>query len=623
MKAIMSSLKIGVSVAVAAGIVISPCDAAWAQNAAQAASARGAGVAAAPVLLQTGAQLSPSAGAMSNFRLDASVGLPSVQVQNPAVKAEAGASALVAPAVQDAPAAQYAPAAMAVSKAVPSAVPSLNGSVSRSVPQPAERKALRDEMTDLHDAVGAMPRLSESPAGQAHGIGIAIEDLMTRSTSRPAAEGVQARSDGSLRGALSPASRLRPSLAVGPEHSVSPAVPTPLAARALSVLKALSTREVLTPLLALAVPAILLALQFWLPAAGASLAVLAMTGIVTTTAPAQAPAYGQGSALQTEVEAMGGRIAKLKAEIGRVIVGQPDMVDSIITAMIAREHILLEGLPGVAKTRTVEAFAAALDADHQVIQGTPDKMPADLIGAEILQEDPQTGARSMLLQKGPIFAALVLVDEINRMTPKTQSALLSAMQERRVTVGRERLKLPEPFLVLATQNPLEQEGVNVLPEAQLDRFMFKVIVPQPERGERLLINDLNRTKKKVETHQALTVDELMEATEVAERVHMSDPLRYYAQDLLDAALDPSTVGVGEPGLVSQAMVTRASIFMEKAARINALMKGRSWVTPEDIREVAPKILRHRIILSYAAGDMTTDQLIQKILAAVPVPKDEK
>jgi MoxR-like ATPase len=326
----------------------------------------------------------------------------------------------------------------------------------------------------------------------------------------------------------------------------------------------------------------------------------------------------EDAALAAEVKEVSGLIAKLRSEVGRVIVGQGEMLDSIIMALIAREHVLLEGLPGVAKTTTVETFAAATGANASTIQGTADKMPSDIIGSEVLETDQTTGKRSLRLIKGPVFAQFVLADEINRMMPKTQSALLQAMQSRKVSIGNETLALPKPFVLLATMNPIEQEGVNVLPEAQLDRFMFKVIVPQPNREERKAINDLNRKTEKPKAEAVVTLEALEKATLLAEKVTMSEGVSEYIQDILDAAMDPSKVGIGQKGLVQGAVVTRASIMMEKAARIHAMMAGRSYVKPEDVQAVAPRILRHRIILSYAAGEMTTDALIAEILATVPV-----
>lgn len=323
-------------------------------------------------------------------------------------------------------------------------------------------------------------------------------------------------------------------------------------------------------------------------------------------------------ALAGEVKEVAGMISKLREEVARVIVGQGEMVDSIIMALIAREHVLLEGLPGVAKTTTVETFAAATGANSSTIQGTADKMPSDIIGSEVLETDQTTGKRSLRLIKGPVFAQFVLADEINRMMPKTQSALLQAMQSRKVSIGNETLPLPKPFVLLATMNPIEQEGVNVLPEAQLDRFMFKVVVPQPNREERKRINGLNRTSEKPKAEAVVTLEALEKATLLAEKVAMSEAVTEYTQDILDAAMDPSKVGIGQKGLVQGAVVTRASIMLEKAARIHAMMAGRTYVKPEDVQAVAPRILRHRIILSYAAGEMTTDALIAEILATVPV-----
>ncbi|MBI3298397.1 MAG: MoxR family ATPase [Elusimicrobia bacterium] len=343
-------------------------------------------------------------------------------------------------------------------------------------------------------------------------------------------------------------------------------------------------------------------------------------GAVSAVAPAVEPSGAADQQLAAEVSEVSAMLQKLRDEVANVIVGQREMVDSIILAMIANEHILLEGVPGVAKTATVQAFATATGADYQKIQGTPDKMPADILGAEILQTDQATGRRETKLEKGPIFAQFVLADEINRMMPKTQAALLEAMQNREVSIGRETLPLPKPFLLLATMNPLEQEGVNVMPEAQLDRFMFKVVVPQPNRDERKLINELNRKRQKPKATKSVTLEDLERATAVSERVVLGPQMADYIQDILDAAQDPHSVGIGTKGLVEQAMVTRASIMMEKASRIQALMNGRSEVRPEDVMAVAPKILRHRIILSYAAGEMSTDALIAEILNVVPIRK---
>ena len=316
-------------------------------------------------------------------------------------------------------------------------------------------------------------------------------------------------------------------------------------------------------------------------------------------------------------------VKNIRAEISKVIVGQAEMIDSIITAMIASEHVLLEGVPGVAKTQTVKAFSDAVEGGFQRVQGTPDKLPSDLLGAEILQEDPKTGLKAIVLEKGPVFTNILLVDEINRMMPKTQAALLEAMAEGRVTIGRNTLELPKPFMVLATQNPIEQEGVYRLPEAQQDRFMYKVLVPRPAMSELKEIMDRFSAKDgQPRAGKITSLDEMVAIRKVAEQVHVDEALKDYIVNIVEATHNPSKYGIDAKEMIESGASPRAAIFLLKAARINALLGGRAWVGPNDVREVAARILRHRITLSYAANKLTTDQVIENILSKVQVPKPQ-
>lgn len=360
--------------------------------------------------------------------------------------------------------------------------------------------------------------------------------------------------------------------------------------------------------------------------AGAALE-MALTGEkYTLTAPAidAAPlGYAQGASPELAAQAVAKAeiIKKIRAEIGKVIVGQEEMIDSIITAMIASEHVLLEGVPGVAKTQTVKAFSDAVEGGFQRVQGTPDKLPSDLLGAEILQENPTTGNKEIKLEKGPVFTNILLVDEINRMMPKTQAALLEAMAEGRVTIGRNTLDLPKPFMVLATQNPIEQEGVYRLPEAQQDRFMFKVLVPRPAMNELKEIMDrFSKKDGQPKAGKITSLDEMVEIRKVAEQVYVDESIKDYIVNLVEATHNPAKYGIDAKDVIEGGASPRAAIFLLKAAKINALLNGRAYVGPNDVREVAARILRHRLTLSYSANNLTTDQVVESILSKVQVPK---
>lgn len=333
-----------------------------------------------------------------------------------------------------------------------------------------------------------------------------------------------------------------------------------------------------------------------------------------------APA-GASPELVEAVKAKAEIIKGIRAEIGKVIVGQEEMIDSIITAMIASEHVLLEGVPGVAKTQTVKAFSDAVEGGFQRVQGTPDKLPSDLLGAEILQEDPATGAKAIKLEKGPVFTNILLVDEINRMMPKTQAALLEAMAEGNATIGRNTLPLPKPFMVLATQNPIEQEGVYRLPEAQQDRFMYKVLVPRPTKEQlKTIMQRFSKKDGQPRAGKVTSLDEMVEIRKVAEQIYVDPSIETYISDLIEATHNPSAYNVDAKDVIESGASPRAAIFLLKAAKINALLNGRAYVGPNDVREVATRILRHRLTLTYSANNMTTDQVVEKILSAVPVPK---
>ena len=311
-------------------------------------------------------------------------------------------------------------------------------------------------------------------------------------------------------------------------------------------------------------------------------------------------------------------IDAIKTEIGKVIVGQEKMVEGLLAGLLCRGHILLEGVPGLAKTTTVNALAKSLGLDFKRVQFTPDLLPSDIIGTEIY--DPTNNA--FKIKKGPVFTNLLLADEINRAPAKVQSALLEVMQERQVTIGDESFQIDLPFLVMATQNPVEQEGVYELPEAQLDRFMMKVVVGYNTKEEELEIarrvaNDTFGT-----IGQVATIEDLNRIRKEAMEVHLDKEIEEYIVELVFATRDPKAYGLDElEKYIEFGASPRASIDMYKASRAIAYLKGQDYVSPIEIAYIAKEILRHRIILSYEAEaeGITQDQIIEKILAAVPIP----
>ncbi len=320
--------------------------------------------------------------------------------------------------------------------------------------------------------------------------------------------------------------------------------------------------------------------------------------------------------LAQQVQAAKTVVDKVRSEVSKVIVGQKDMVDGILMALIAKQHVLLEGLPGVAKTQTAKAFANAIDGEYQRVSGKADAQPSDIVGMKILQIDPETGRRYLELKKGPVFTNILLVDEINRMPPKAQSGVLEPMAEGQVTIDGETHKLPR-LTVLATQNPVEQDGTYPLPEAQVDRFFLKINVPQPSEEELIEIADRYENPDKQPTvNKVTTLAELDEVRKVAFALPMSVELRRYIARVAMAA-------TANPDLsqeVAYHVYTRANMDLRRAARIHALMAGRDFVSDADVRAVAPAVLRHRIVVRYQSTNgsdaLTPDRLIAKILDTV-------
>lgn len=309
----------------------------------------------------------------------------------------------------------------------------------------------------------------------------------------------------------------------------------------------------------------------------------------------------------------------LNAETSKVIVGQKHMIDRLLLGLLAQGHVLLEGLPGLAKTLSIKTLASAIDADFNRIQFTPDLLPSDIIGTMIYNP----GKNEFSVRKGPIFANFILADEINRAPAKVQSALLEAMQEKQVTIGKETFKLEEPFLVLATQNPIEQEGTYPLPEAQVDRFMLKVNIGYPSKEEEKLIirkSILGETIQKI--NAVVKPEAIIKARESVKKVYMDEKIENYILDIVFATREPEKYKLSElKPLISYGASPRASINLAIAAKAHAFMQRRGYVIPDDIRNVCKDIMRHRIGLSYEAEaeNVTQEDIITKIINTIPVP----
>jgi len=322
-------------------------------------------------------------------------------------------------------------------------------------------------------------------------------------------------------------------------------------------------------------------------------------------------------AIQQRVQIESEFCRKLADEIGKVIVGQTYLVERLLIGLLADGHLLLEGVPGLAKTLSVRTLADAVQAKFQRLQFTPDLLPADIVGTVIY--NVQNGAFST--KKGPIFANIILADEINRAPAKVQSALLEAMQERQVTIGEQTHKLPVPFLVLATQNPIEQEGTYPLPEAQVDRFMLKLKIDYPNKAEERRIMDRMTVGSVPAVQPVVSTEDILRARKVVTEIYIDDKVKDYIVDIVFASRRPEAYGLEIKQLISYGASPRASIYLNLAAKAHAFLRGRGFVTPEDVKSVGLDVLRHRIIISYEAEaeEITSEDLIKKIFDQVEVP----
>jgi MoxR-like ATPase len=324
------------------------------------------------------------------------------------------------------------------------------------------------------------------------------------------------------------------------------------------------------------------------------------------------------SAINDEVQRASAFVQPLFSEINKVIIGQKYLVERLAIGLLANGHVLLEGVPGLAKTLAVKSLAACLNVKFARLQFTPDMLPADVIGTQIY--NPQSGG--FTTRKGPIFANLVLADEINRAPAKVQSALLEAMQEKQVTIGEQTFKLEEPFLVLATQNPIEQEGTYPLPEAQVDRFMLKLKIVYPSRAEERQILDLMaRTTNLPSVSAVVQPDQILTARGVINDIYVDDKVRDYIVDMVCATREPQTYKIDVKELIQLGASPRATISLTLAAKAFAFLRGRGYVTPQDVKSIAMDVLRHRVAITYEAEaeDKTSETIIQKILDELPVP----
>jgi MoxR-like ATPase len=322
--------------------------------------------------------------------------------------------------------------------------------------------------------------------------------------------------------------------------------------------------------------------------------------------------------IQALVETEASFVTKLTSQISSVIVGQKYLVERLLMGILADGHILIEGVPGLAKTLSVKTLSDAIQAKFQRIQFTPDLLPADLIGTLIY--NPQKA--EFTVRKGPIFANIILADEINRAPAKVQSALLEAMQERQVTIGEHTYKLDEPFLVLATQNPIEQEGTYPLPEAQVDRFMFKLKIGYPTPAEEREIMDRNTGAAIPPVQKVVTPQDIIRARSVLRQIYVDEKVKEYIVNITFATREPEKYGLNEiKDLIAYGGSPRATIYLNLGAKAHAFVRGRGYVTPEDVKAVGPDILRHRVLCTYEAEaeEITPDDIVQKVFNAVEVP----
>jgi len=324
------------------------------------------------------------------------------------------------------------------------------------------------------------------------------------------------------------------------------------------------------------------------------------------------------SAINAAVQEASAFVPGLLGEINRVVVGQKYLVERLVIGLLANGHVLLEGVPGLAKTLSVKTLANSLNVRFSRLQFTPDMLPADVIGTQIF--NPQSGA--FTTRKGPVFANIVLADEINRAPAKVQSALLEAMQERQVTIGDKTYPLEEPFLVLATQNPIEQEGTYPLPEAQVDRFMLKLKIGYPSRDEERQILDLMARTSGLPSAQAVvSPKQILDARQVINDIYIDDKVKDYIVDLVCATREPRNYKINLEGMIQLGASPRATIALTLSAKAHAFLKGRGYVTPQDVKSIAMDVLRHRVTVTYEAEaeDKTSEIIVQKLLDELPVP----
>jgi len=322
--------------------------------------------------------------------------------------------------------------------------------------------------------------------------------------------------------------------------------------------------------------------------------------------------------IQAIVEKESVFVEKLTSQISSVIVGQKYMIERLLVGILANGHVLIEGVPGLAKTLSVKTLSDTIEAKFQRLQFTPDLLPADLIGTMIY--NPQKGEFSA--KKGPIFANIILADEINRAPAKVQSALLEAMQERQVTIGDTTYPLEEPFLVLATQNPIEQEGTYPLPEAQVDRFMLKLKIGYPSPSEERIIMDRMTTGETIKVEKVITPADINRTRKVVADIYVDEKVKEYILNLVHATREPEKYGLNDlKDMISYGASPRATIYLNLAAKAHAFLRGRGYITPEDIKAIGPDVLRHRVLITYEAEaeEMTSDDIVKKLFDAIEVP----
>ena len=322
--------------------------------------------------------------------------------------------------------------------------------------------------------------------------------------------------------------------------------------------------------------------------------------------------------LTTQINSQSEPFRQIVSEVNRVLVGQDALMHRMLVGLLTGGHLLIEGVPGLAKTTAVASLAKAVNTGFQRLQFTPDLLPADLIGTQIYRPQDQ----SFVVQKGPIFSNLILADEINRAPAKVQSALLEAMQERQITIGSETFPLDDPFLVMATQNPVEQEGTYNLPEAQTDRFMLKVVIGYPNRDEELqILRRMGKTSHSVDVRPVLSPAEIKAARAVIDEIHVDEKVEEYIVDLVMATRNPEAYGLSLGPMIRYGGSPRATINLTLAAKAAAFLAGRAYVTPEDVKEMALDVLRHRVVITYEAEaeDRTSESIVTEIINHVPLP----